>query len=123
MYLSQEPEREGKGSNTALSIRVKKRVKYSERCERWSISLCSGQQMLAVGHTLNAIWSTHVIYHLWQLGERETTKKEIKCGKRRADRLPQSPGACWGPDVLVSATLDARTNMWFSVIGKKIGMA
>lgn len=82
--------------------------------------MCSGQQMFAAGHTLNDIWSTHVIYHLWQLGEREHKKKEIKCGKRRADRLSESPGACWGSGVLASATLKARTDMWFSLI--KMGM-
>lgn len=60
----------------AFSIRVEKRVKSLERCERWSISLCSGQQMFAAGHTLNDIWSTRVIYHFWHLGEREHKKKK-----------------------------------------------
>lgn len=110
---SQEAQSRKRRIKYGASIRFKERVTYSERCERWSISLCSGRQMFAAGRTLNA---ARVIYHLWQLGEREHKKNEIKRGKRGAGRLPESPGACWGSGVLASATLKPGAGMWFSLI-------
>lgn len=65
--------------------------------------MCSGQQMFAAGHTLNDIWSTNGIYHLWQFGEREIKKKRTEMWE--ADRLPESPGASWGSGALGGATL------------------